>query len=87
MNNEEKSIAVFLDLMFELYVEINKNNYKEVIKFQKEYPEAFIDILYFIVEKDPQVTSSQAADDITILIKWIKHSYKLFSHYYTSSHY
>ncbi len=71
MNNEEKSIAVFLDLMFELYVEINKNNYKEVIKFQKEYPEAFIDILYFIVEKDPQVTSSQAADDINTIVKII----------------
>lgn len=71
MNNEEKSIADFLDCMFELYVEINKKNYQEVIKFQKEYPEAFIEILYFIVEKDPQVTSSQVADDINNIVKII----------------
>lgn len=71
MNNEEKSIAVFLDLMFELYVEINKKNYQEVKKFQKEHPEAFIDILYFIVEKDPQVTSSQVVDDINTIVNII----------------
>lgn len=71
MNNEEKYIAEFLDLMFELYVEINKKNYQEVKKFQKEHPEAFIDILYFIVNKDPQVTSSQAADDINNIVKII----------------
>lgn len=71
MNNEEKSIAVFLDLMFELYVEINKKNYQEVKKFQKEHPEAFIEILEFIAEKDPQVTSSQAADDINTIVKII----------------
>lgn len=71
MNNEEKSIADFLDIMFELYVEINKKNYQEVIKFQKEYPEAFIEILEFIAEKDPQVTSSQAVDDINTIVKII----------------
>lgn len=71
MNNEEKSIAEFLDLMFELYVEINKKNYQEVKKFQKEHPEAFIEILDFIVNKDPQVTSSQAADDINNIVKII----------------
>ena len=71
MNNEEKSIADFLDCMFELYVEINKKNYKEAVKFQKEYPEAFIEMLYFIVEKNPQVTSSQAADDINTIVKII----------------
>lgn len=71
MNSKEQSIVDFLDIMFELYVEINKNNYQEVKKFQKEYPEAFIDILYFIVEKDPQVTSSQAADDINNIVKII----------------
>lgn len=71
MNNEEKYIADFLDLMFELYVEINKKNYQEVKKFQKEHPEAFIDILYFIVEKDPQVTSSQVADDINTIVEII----------------
>ena len=71
MNNEEKYIADFLDLMFELYVEINKKNYKEVKKFQKEYPEAFIEILDFIAEKDPQVTLSQAADDINTIVSII----------------
>lgn len=71
MNTEEKYIAVFLDLMFELYVEINKKNYQEVKKFQQEYPEAFIEILYFIVNKDPQVTSSQVADDINTIVKII----------------
>lgn len=71
MNNEEKSIAEFLDLMFELYVEINKKNYQEVKKFQKEYPEAFIEILDFIVNKDPQVTSSQVADDINTIVNII----------------
>ena len=71
MNNEEKSIADFLDIVFELYVEFNKKNYKEAEKFQKEYPEAFIKILEFIAEKDPQVTSSQAADDINTIVKII----------------
>lgn len=71
MNSKEQSIVDFLDIMFELYVEINKNNYQEVIKFQKEYPEAFIEILEFITEKDPQVTSSQAADDINNIVKII----------------
>lgn len=71
MNNEEKYIVDFLDIMFELYVEINKKNYQEVVKFQKEYPEAFIEILEFIAEKDPQVTLSQAADDINNIVKII----------------
>ena len=71
MNDKEKSIADFLDLMFELYVEINKKNYQEVKKFQKEHPEAFIEILDFIVNKDPQVTSSQVADDINTIVKII----------------
>lgn len=71
MNKKEQYIADFLDIMFELYVEINKKNYKEVEKFQKEYPEAFIEILYFIVEKDPQVTSSQAANDINTIVNII----------------
>lgn len=71
MNSKEQYIVDFLDIMFELYVEFNKNNYKEAVKFQKEYPEAFIDILDFIAEKDPQVTSSQAADDINTIVKII----------------
>lgn len=71
MNNEEQYIADFLDIMFELYVEINKKNYQEVIKFQKEHPEAFIEILEFIAEKDPQVTSSQVADDINNIVNII----------------
>lgn len=71
MNNEEKYIVDFLDIMFELYVEINKKNYQEVVKFQKEYPEAFIEILEFIAEKDPQVTLSQVADDINTIVKII----------------
>lgn len=71
MNKKEQYIADFLDIVFELYVEINKKNYQEVIKFQKEYPEAFIEILYFIVEKDPQVTSSQAANDINTIVNII----------------
>lgn len=71
MNNEEQYIADFLDIMFELYVEINKNNYQEVKKFQKEHPEAFIEILEFIAEKDPQVTSSQVADDINNIVNII----------------
>lgn len=71
MNNEEKSIADFLDFVFELYVEFNKKNYKEAEKFQKEYPEAFIEILEFIAEKDPQFTLSQAADDINTIVKII----------------
>lgn len=71
MNNEEKYITDFLDLMFELYVEINKKNYQEVKKFQKEHPEAFIEILDFIVNKDPQVTSSQVADDINTIVEII----------------
>lgn len=71
MNKKEQYIADFLDIVFELYVEINKKNYQEVIKFQKEYPKAFIEILYFIVEKDPQVTSSQAANDINTIVNII----------------
>lgn len=71
MNSKEQSIADFLDIVFELYVEFNKKNYKEAVKFQKEYPEAFIEILYFIVEKDPQVTSSQAANDINTIVNII----------------
>lgn len=71
MNKKEQYIADFLDIMFELYVEINKKNYQEVEKFQKEYPEAFIEILYFIAEKDPQVTSSQAANDINTIVNII----------------
>lgn len=71
MNSKEQSIADFLDIVFELYVEFNKKNYKEAVKFQKEYPEAFIEMLYFIVEKNPQVTSSQAADDINTIVKII----------------
>ena len=71
MNSKEQSIADFLDIVFELYVEFNKKNYQEVVKFQKEYPEAFIEILEFIAEKDPQVTLSQAADDINTIVKII----------------
>ncbi len=71
MNSKEQCIADFLDIVFELYVEFNKNNYKEAVKFQKEYPEAFIEMLYFIVEKNPQVTSSQAADDINTIVNII----------------